>query len=370
MLLEPVSLPSGVRNVYDVTAFSICPQKVIGIQYFFEGGIEVLLNAQKTFATNSPEYRALQSERNRLMEHSALLTVMNNLTDHGVEINDGTRLLEGTFGLQQRVVLGVNNVPPIRVSAGIPNGTTVTVSHGTISGYYNDLSLITALQPVHSQSRRGLHGLTFTPREISASDINISSIYSGPGVNRANLRATSVYFDLKHQFDIGSHISEGAMGLLVGIATSNLYAGASFAIDLASIFADIPLARAEMQNIQSDFTYFGHRVDVGNFHEHFSLTGVVITENGQPPKIVSWPTADTWDALMALNSTLQAHDNLSDIIEHPESVRWTHYTWEQFRQNPHIIFEVYTLLNPDGMDDFVPRITTHRNRRNTRLNTE
>ena len=346
-LADPVRLPSDVAVLRgDFTAFTFCPQKVAGIQWYIQGGIGALLGMQMNFATDSDAHGAIQAQRDHLKGLSVLLTVVNSLTEHGVRIVTWDEAT--TPGVQQRVLLGINNAPPIRLSEGYPNGTAVTFTRGEVftkvegEGInHNTARGFVSLQPSQLNHR------IFRASEIIDSTITISTRVSGVTLNSENTRALGDHFYQRHQFDLAEHIAMGILGLYGSVLTTPIPDAASISLDLAMVFASIPAASAEARGIQNDFRTFESSVLLGAYNERFHLRGVLVTEDGRLPEIISWPTVATESSLNALNS-----------------VAGTNFTWEDYLRNPNAVMEAFDGVRWTDFCDFDRIARANYNSRN------
>ena len=252
MFLEPVTLPPGVTNNWNVTPFSICPQKVAGVQHFMQSGIETLMNTQSYFPFHSDSYLVFQYQRDRLMRLSALLTVVDSLTDHGVNIVTGGNITRN--GVQQRLILGQGEYNPIRLSAGEPNGVAVSFARGVMESHnvvryyhaYGQPPLTggrVSLRPVNTSRS----GISLRHNVIDDSTITISDVYYGSGIASEHLRGLlsegTGFFYLRHQFDLQAHIAAGVLDLTRSVATMKVPDKVTFGLDLAIVFASIAEAR-------------------------------------------------------------------------------------------------------------------------------
>ena len=118
--------------------------------------------------------------------------------------------------------------------------------------------------------------------------------------------------------------------------------------DIGMIFMNIPDALLEAQRIQNDFRAFEDAVKFGLYQRDFALRGVIITGMEQPPRIISWQTADTWAALEALNT-----------------IAGTSFTREQYLRNPDIVFREFSAL--ESKSAFLNEFNANRSRRNDAL---
>jgi len=345
LLAEPVTLPNGVSNPHGANAFTICPQKIAGLQWYMQGAIDMLLFAQMGFATNSAEYEAFQEKRDRIMTSSALLTVINSLTDHGVQLNTNPL---GAPRVQQRVLLGEGGLPPIKLTAGtgVLGGVDVSFARGTIGtavmpGGGSTPTLHISLQPVNTT------GMT-----ILDSTINVSKVMCGASINGENIRALGDHFYQSHQFDRGAHIQSGIGQIFTGFLKKPA-AGASIGIDLAKVFTSIPKARTEAEKLQGDFRFFEDNALLGLYNFDFQLRGVLVTEGGQPPQIISWETVYTYESLRALNSIAE-----------------TSFTREDFLRNPEAIIRAHDGIRGNEIGAFNRQAERNRSHRNEEINSQ
>lgn len=348
MFLEPVVLPLNVSHTRNTRPFTICPQKTSNVQRFVDGGIGILFHLQTGLPSTSSDYNAIRTERDRLKGLSALLSVASNLTDHGVEI----RTIYGPTGVQQRLVLGTEASPYVRLAENVSGGITISFARGEVRG---------------EDSNHLFYRTYLRQRDAS---INISPVVSGAGMGRGNIIAATDYFDLRYQFDLAAYLGEGVMNLVLSAATWGAADALTLGLDAVRLFVEMPSAMAEAQGIQSDFRSLGNQALIGNFHEHFGLRGVVVTETGQTPQMFGWPTVSTTNALNALNSVFSEANRqggLARITRPNVAIPQTSFTWQQFLENPTVVFMAYAALNEVGVYRLRTKTAAHHDARNKEL---
>jgi len=345
-----VDLPENQHWPYG--AFTVCPQKILEIQVRIEAGIAIALETQFEYIRQggdpmSPNITSLTDQRKKLMERSALLTVVADiasvpLRSWGAPPHTVERILfadedrPGPFTIRHNIIY--QGVPPERVPAGI----TVTVNHGTLTRWgHGDDPRIT-LQSVDNGNFRGNGTVT------------ISSASSGIGGNLGSVVLTGNYFQLLNQFDLDAFIqskltSAGQAAIVAAavVATKGLgpiVAGASIgshasklvgtSAGLASSFSS---AISSAERIQQDI---GSVVDAGiagAFLQTFELHTVFITENGRPPQPMVWTGFDSYVRFSAFN----------DVVD-------SGITWEEFLQNPEAALDVFRQAVPTNVRDNIP----------------
>ena len=170
-------------------------------------------------------------------------------------------------------------------------------------------------------------------------------------LNRNVLTAATGHFYLLHQFDLGAHLVAETLSLAVSIATLGAADAISVGLDLVSLGVSIPVASADARSVQNDFlTLYGQLV-FGLYQRDFDLRGILVTEDGRPPQIHSWPTVYTSAALNALN-------NLAG----------TSFTMDDYMRNPNEIFNAYENLSSTQLDRLVNDVGIYRTQRFNRLN--
>ena len=344
---------AGVRNPYGLDAFTICPDKVAGVKWFLDAGVNTLLHAQSNLPRGSAEYEALVEERHRLMQLSGLLSAIDAITDSAaMHVGSGLNV-----NAQQRVLLDVGADSLIQLADNGLGGFTLTFSRGVIENTPEALDMnFTTMTPV-------LNPESVLPRnerenrwqtnvsDILPSTITVSTVLSGAGLDRENTVATAEHFYLLYQFNLWEHVARETIG--VGVGALPLPAGASIGIDFARLFTSIGPAREQAQSIQSDFVAFKDNMIFGDFQSDFYFEGVIVLEEGKLPIIVSYPTLQTQDALWALNGVLMRNSSdLSVIAMNPDSITQPLYSWADFMQNPGEVFNAYATLNGVGITQF------------------
>jgi len=370
MFLEPVNLPDGVSALPNHPAFSICPHKIAGVQRHIDSGIDELLSLQMGLDHTGNEYRIVQRNRDHLMNLSALLTMVNSLTDHNVEI---ALRQHADPGIQQRVLLGGFNDQPITLTAGDERRTIVTFNQGSVFTH-----LIQADSPGNFPSstirqtsvqhgnitppEQGIHLTQWYKFDGNESQIAITSVLGGAGVAWSHLQGETNHHLIRHAFDLETHITtqlinstaSSVLGGLLSLAPGGVETAASHVINFGNIFTSIPSARAEAERRQQEVLSRSDMERFRNYQSHFAYRGVVIHGNG-PPQILTWPTVLTFEAVDALDHVLR-NNRLADITPSPENITQLHFTREQYMENPTAVFEVYRALGAVGIYELDKRI--------------
>ena len=346
LFLEPVNL-QGIGNPYGVSAFTVCPNKIGGVQYFIEGEIGVTLLRQTGHLTGSDGYNGLQGRGNDLKGLSALLTAVNILTDHDTT----NRLLT-----PQRVILSNGDVRPITLQEN-EHSTTLTLNRGIIQTTRSGaIDTTTTLQPLHSNTMTHPHGITFPNTDnVIASNITITNVLERDGITLAYLNSIGNHFYMRYQFNGASHVSNLTGGFVAGALTSGIASTARTTLEFADMLFGSSLAAAEARRLQNDFLKMTNAGQLATFHYNFALRGVVITEDGQSPMILSWPTPDTVESLAAFNTTLRNHrDNLSSITypNDPSVITQSRYTFSELLEDRDKVFNAFSALNEAGASYF------------------
>ena len=338
------------------------------MQWFIEGGIEAILHGQMRLSTDDERYRALQIERDRFMQASALLTVINSLTSD-VFVGTGAAAQRPLVGVQQNVILGIGDNNPITLTQG-RHSVSVNFNRGEVYGYVRSHEgrdpLGVGIRPVNTNPPGRWDG-TPNPMWITSSSISVGHILDGPGLKRDHILAMGDHFYLKHQFDMSAFLIEEGLSLMIGLSTLGLADVAATGISVLESLAGLPMARNDARNLQNDFITVRDAAIFGDYQEHFALRGVVITEEGRPPQILSWATANTQESLRALNTVLFNNRNdlghityprshyaitqgssLMQFMRNPNDATPRSFTWTQFMQNPDEVFRVYAGLNGLG----------------------
>jgi len=201
-------------------------------------------------------------------------------------------------------------------------------------------------------------------RQAAPSSKTINNVSNAAGLASGLIIASGGHFYLKHQFDMGGFIIEQAAGIALGLVTAGLGDVASTA---AGVIAGLSSARNDARNIQNDFIRMTDYALFALYQRDFALRGVVITSTDQPPQIVSWPTTNTIPSLYAFNSVLSYNrSDLKYMSDDPDVIIQTHFTWEEFAQDPQMAFDMYALLslNSDWSSSLYERIGENRANRN------
>jgi len=306
--LEPLHLTARSDTA---THFTICPQKVGNVQIFLEGGIIALFIDQMNHCTTSDAYRHAQTERDFLKGLSALLTVINSLTDHSNNVN--------SFPLNasqaaKRVIIAVGDGSVISLSANSSGGHTISVGLGTLHPSETGASFVI---PNEASGWRNQHA--------ERSTINISPILCGVELNDRKLTSATGFFHLRHQFDLATHLVGQSVDLIVSLATLGASSAASVIINLSTIGINIAPAAKDAGGVQDDFMTLYGQLRYGLYQRDFELRGVIIEHQGQPPRFQSWATAHTHGALDVFNN-----------------VAGTNFTWEDYMKNPAEIYRIYS----------------------------
>jgi len=338
--LEPGFISSRSIRTGNPTHFTICPQKVAGVQWYLEMGNVALLFSQMNLQRGSVEYRLHEAERDRLKGLSALLTAINSLTDHGRHVVGFPLHPEQA---SKRVIIPVGDGSVISLASNISGGNTITVGLGTVHPSETGGHFILNAQG------RGLFN-----RRPERSTINISQVLCGYMLSDRNLSNSTSFFYLQHQFDLASHIAGWSVDLMVSAATLGMKPAASIITSIASSIVQTPEAAREAASIQNDFVVLYNLLRHGQFQRDFDLRGVIIEHEGTPPQIHSWPTIYTPAALDALRNLVEADENLRNATE-------SNFTLQEFLQNPTEIFRVYSdVLNSDQRREVYRRLEAYQ----------
>jgi len=349
--LEPAQLPSITSNPYGATPLTICSRKIAGVQGFVEGGIGAAIAQQRRFATNSDGYNAIQRGKDHLIQLSALLTVVDSLTGPGPAVSH--------LGVQQHLILGTGNGNPIRLTGEKDGGVTLTFNHGQLYGYFGQFdSFLTTIRPVSTTGSR--HHLNYnllppTSSEIVPSSRTISPVFGGYGINRGHDDALLDFFYTRHQFDFSAHIATEFASLTVSVATLGAGPAAAMALEFVKAVPSAVSAWDDSRVVQRDFVRISEGSRYGEFHRDFAFRGVNVTADGQPPQIISWPTADTMAGLAAFNAT--ASNSRVNFVgtpnpNDPSAGVQINFNSGEFAENSTRVFEIYAQFSDADMDYF------------------
>jgi len=367
MFLERVELPERSVNMFNVIPYSICPNKVAGVQMFLEGGIAGLLINQGRYDARSNEYNLLEVQRDDLKQLTALLTVINSLTS--------PPSTEAPF-VQHVIIQKEGRLP---ITLGEHNtGIDVLFARGEIlrdprlaPGGTAIESVPFALWPANLTIPQGyathMNSLGFQGQPstdwINSGTISIGRTLDGIGTGTDFGYYLQEYFVKRHRFDATSHVT----GEILNIVAGELFGAIGSAAGLIASIIDSGFGTfAAMQNainIQNDLITITEYGYFGRFQDHFNLRGIVITQEGQMPQLLSWPTTTTATAINALNWTYAANsiDNITRDSRR-DLVTQTAFTESDLAQNFDAIFNAYFALNGRGTQFFGRHANASNNR--------
>ena len=315
LLLEPVDL-RGVSNPYRVTAFTVCSNKLGNVQWHIQDKIGDNLVNQLLLSGNDPALNDLVEQGDHLKRLSSFLTVTSQLTGPGPfdQFNH-------PFGVQQNVLLGIGGINPITLAEGL-NSINMTFNRGQIYSQVNEANrneVISTLQPTFPSQRLHEHYAPNDSSQIRSSTINISYVAGGNLISADYVGELISRLYMSHQFNPDAHLSKIAGETLKILATFNLKGATYRAIDIAlnyfNMFQGMSSAEARAIAIQSDFLAVGSASSLADFHADFALRSVVISEIGQPPQLLGWPTTNTIGSFAALSATFTNNQgNLGPLI--------------------------------------------------------
>ena len=323
------------------------------------GEIGVTMLMQGLHSTNSVRYDELQREANHLKCLSALLTITNNLTDHSSS---------NAVPSIQRVILSNGENRPISLETGLNDSANMIFNRGGLHTTRGQIDISTELRPLNSNTITHPHGITFPNADnIVPSLINIGIVMDGGGTGRDYMNALTSFFYAQHQFSATSviykHLGSGVLGSIAG-SLGALAKPVEGALKFTSIFGDLVSGPANARSVQGDILRIADGGSYSRFQEDFAFRGIVITEAGQPPQLLSWPTVNTIGSLNALSTTFENHQgNLESILapnideggvtfaEKMAIVSQGGHSLEDLLSNGRA-FELYSILNGVGVTYF------------------
>jgi len=150
--------------------------------------------------------------------------------------------------------------------------------------------------------------------QIVSSTVNIGNVLPGYVVGTDFLNELTSHLYVKHQF-AGL---DGIPGALFSLAT---FGASSVVLETAGLATTIVGAVSDVtdvvggRGVRNDFAEVRDAQMLANFHEDFDISGVIISEIGQPPQLLGWPTLNTIGSIQALSHTFTNNqDNLEPLI--------------------------------------------------------
>jgi len=190
----------------------------------------------------------------------------------------------------------------------------------------------------------------------------------GIGTGRDFSNAVTNYFYARYQFNATSilykELGGGVLGGLIG-SVGTLAKPIGGAVKVVSLASDFIAGPARARGVQGDFLSMANSDIYSRFQEDFAFRGIVITEVGQPPQILNWPTAKTFGSIEALSTTFENNQgNLINILSpNLDEERPTYaermailnqggHSMEDLLADRNRVFELYSILNGVGRSYF------------------
>jgi len=320
------------NQMHGNTAFTICPDKVAGIQGQIEIAIAVALETQFELVrqgermANSAYVNNINHQRRILMKRSALLTVADDLAEL-------TSQLRGTSNhIVQPVLMGDgNSLGPF--SLGHTKGTigsdstpelvsvSISVNHGSLTKFVGSSAMTVHLNP-----------LTNNLNARGNNEIIVGTVAFRGEASAQSIERSGEFFHEKHQFDATSFMMSQAVsfarstvvGATVGAIKDIGVTAANVASDALKYFdtglklnSSLDSARSRAEGIQRDIMSMVDSGIAGVFYNELRLDVVFISEEGRLPQPILWPTVESYAALHALNTVAR-----QELV------------WDEFLQNP------------------------------------
>ena len=280
-LHRPLSAPAAF-GMQGMSAFTICPQKVLGISMQMELAIAMALETQfelirQGVGTQDPAFLAVNDHMHTFMQRAALLSVAAELAEvtsqywefHSRFGYDRTRRVlialegsDGPFSLRQLEGLTGGEL--------VSRGTGLSVNHGSArigTDYYLGGPTVVDLQELSGQG--------FIGREM---------VWIGNVMQRSNAQLSvfsGEYLHHRHQFHMGSFVLSSAANVARFAAVASGVAaakkvGAIAVADMLPFFdlgmnirTNLHVARERAEGFQQDIASMVDRATAESFHNTF-----------------------------------------------------------------------------------------------------
>jgi len=309
MLAEPIVLDlNKISNFHysdlqNVGFHSVCTIKVNKLKQHLGLALTAGLEVQRGLGIDDPLNEEINAIRRKMMERIALLSV---IYDAAAEQPNNLR----------------HDIHPMFMSVG-GNGP-FSLTAGVLS-YGNDNTLgVTTLSFNSGNIHVFAENIVIDP--VVARNVNISPVLNGAGAGQLMLALELAQILNKHEFStssfVMSQLSSSALSSIKGLIKSKAPVAASV-FEAALLMYKFNSEWNKSLSIQNDFIRQHDVAMFGDFLRDFSMQTIIIQEEGQDWRSMTWPTVDSEIGLSGLNS-LNINDN--DI-----SLPWITQTAEQIR---------------------------------------
>jgi len=294
-----IGIPSNART------FTVCPVRITGIQLFLEIDILTTTARQIGLWSEGFPYYHLNAPRHRMMQNSALLTTILDLTPRTAMSLYPARELDHTDENLLRIFdifLSGDNGLPFSLSGWDVDGGWVTLNAQTT-------------QYVH-----GRPAALFRPNDVT---VHFSEVLNGPSVSPKLRAVLGEEFSTRHQHNPADNIISALVSLGFDLATMGIPNVASALLDTGSAILGVAIdwgeGAAQAAAIQADFNVILGNWELSDFHQALGLDSVVIWQVGEDPQLISRISPDSLERLNKLNDFIPNNSSISqtDFMVNP-----------------------------------------------------